>query len=89
MCGDTFGHLFRLTTFGESHGPALGCIVDGCPPGMELTEQDLQHGLDRRKPGQSRHVTQRREDDAVQVDLAVVLADPELRGKHVLEGAGS
>ncbi|MBK8163436.1 MAG: chorismate synthase [Gammaproteobacteria bacterium] len=67
MSGNSIGKLFTVTTFGESHGPALGCIVDGCPPGMELSEQDLQHDLDRRKPGQSRHVTQRREDDAVQI----------------------
>jgi chorismate synthase len=55
MSGNSIGKLFTVTTFGESHGPALGCIVDGCPPGMELSEQDLQHDLDRRKPGQSRH----------------------------------
>jgi len=67
MSGNSIGKLFTVTTFGESHGPALGCIVDGCPPGLPLTEQDLQHDLDRRKPGQSRHVTQRREDDAVQI----------------------
>ena len=67
MSGNSIGKLFTVTSFGESHGPALGCIVDGCPPGMELSEQDLQHDLDRRKPGQSRHVTQRREDDAVQI----------------------
>jgi len=67
MSGNSIGKLFTVTTFGESHGPALGCIVDGCPPGLPLSEQDLQHDLDRRKPGQSRHVTQRREDDAVQI----------------------
>ncbi|MGH6611023.1 MAG: chorismate synthase [Burkholderiaceae bacterium] len=63
----TFGHLFRVTNFGESHGPAIGCVVDGCPPGMPLTESDLQHDLDRRKPGTSRHVTQRRESDRVEI----------------------
>lgn len=67
MSGNTFGKLFALTTFGESHGPALGAIVDGCPPGLPLSEEDLQHDLDRRKPGQSRFTTQRREDDAVKI----------------------
>ena len=67
MSGNSFGKLFTVTGFGESHGPALGCIVDGCPPGMELSEQDLQHDLDRRKPGKSRHTTQRRESDEVQI----------------------
>lgn len=63
----TFGHLFRVTNFGESHGPAIGCVIDGCPPGMPLTESDLQRDLDRRKPGTSRHVTQRRESDRVEI----------------------
>lgn len=67
MSGNSFGKLFTVTSFGESHGPALGCIVDGCPPGMELCEQDLQRDLDRRKPGKSRHTTQRREADEVQI----------------------
>jgi len=67
MSGNTFGTLFTVTSFGESHGPALGAIVDGCPPGMALSEGDIQHDLDRRKPGQSRHTTQRRESDAVQI----------------------
>ncbi len=67
MAGNTFGQLFRVTTFGESHGLALGAIVDGCPPGMALTEADLQGDLDRRKPGTSRFTTQRREDDAVKI----------------------
>ncbi|MDH5437173.1 MAG: chorismate synthase, partial [Gammaproteobacteria bacterium] len=67
MSGNSIGKLFTVTGFGESHGPALGCIVDGCPPGMELSELDLQHDLDRRKPGQSRHTTQRREDDKVRI----------------------
>jgi chorismate synthase len=67
MSGNSFGKLFTVTGFGESHGPALGCIVDGCPPGLELDEQDLQHDLDRRKPGKSRHTTQRRETDQVQI----------------------
>ena len=67
MSGNTFGKLFTVTTFGESHGIALGCIVDGCPPGLELTEADLQVDLDRRKPGTSKFTTQRREDDEVQI----------------------
>ncbi len=67
MSGNTFGKLFTVTTFGESHGLALGCIVDGCPPGLELTEADLQGDLDRRKPGTSKFTTQRREDDVVKI----------------------
>ena len=67
MSGNSFGKLFTVTTFGESHGPALGAIVDGCPPGLELSEADLQRDLDRRKPGQSRHTTQRREADRVRI----------------------
>jgi chorismate synthase len=67
MSGNTFGKLFTVTTFGESHGPALGCVVDGCPPGLSLCEADLQVDLDRRKPGTSRYTTQRREDDAVKI----------------------
>ncbi|PIV47513.1 MAG: chorismate synthase, partial [Gallionellaceae bacterium CG02_land_8_20_14_3_00_60_115] len=67
MSGNTFGTLFTVTSFGESHGAAIGCIVDGCPPGMELCEADLQIDLDRRKPGTSRHVTQRRESDMVEI----------------------
>jgi chorismate synthase len=67
MSGNSFGKLFVVTSFGESHGPAIGCIVDGCPPGMALTEADLQNDLDRRKPGTSRHTTQRREADEVQI----------------------
>jgi len=67
MSHNTFGHLFRVTTWGESHGPSLGCVVDGCPPGIRFTLNDLQVWLDKRKPGQSRFVTQRREDDLVKV----------------------
>jgi len=63
----TFGHLFCVTNFGESHGPAIGCVIDGCPPGMALAEADLQRDLDRRRPGTSRHVTQRRESDRVEI----------------------
>jgi chorismate synthase len=67
MSGSTFGHLFRVTNFGESHGPAIGCVIDGCPPGLPLSEADIQPELDRRRPGTSRHVTQRQEADQVQI----------------------
>ena len=67
MSGNTFGKLFAVTSFGESHGPAIGCVVDGCPPGLAVSEADIQAELDRRKPGTSRHVTQRREPDAVEI----------------------
>ena len=67
MSGNTLGTLFTVTTFGESHGPAIGCVVDGCPPGLALSEADIQPDLDRRKPGTSRHVTQRREGDVVEI----------------------
>ncbi len=67
MAGSSFGELFRVTTFGESHGPAIGCIVDGCPPGMRLDASDIQQELDRRRPGQSRHTTQRQEEDQVEI----------------------
>ncbi|MDI4633227.1 chorismate synthase [Pelomonas sp. V22] len=67
MSGSTFGELFRVTNFGESHGPAIGCVIDGCPPGMDLREADIQPELDRRRPGTSRHVTQRNEPDAVEI----------------------
>ena len=67
MSGNTFGTLFTVTSFGESHGPAIGCVVDGCPPGLEITAEDIQAELDRRKPGTSRHVTQRREPDSVEI----------------------
>ena len=67
MSINSFGHLFRVTTWGESHGPALGCVVDGCPPGVVLTEADVQPWLDARKPGQSKYTTQRREEDAVEI----------------------
>ena len=67
MSGSSIGKLFSVTNFGESHGPAIGCVVDGCPPGMELCAEDIQAQLDRRKPGTSRHVTQRRESDTVEV----------------------
>ena len=70
MSGNSIGKLFTVTTFGESHGLALGCTVDGCPPGIPLTEADIQLDLDRRKPGTSRHTTQRREADQVKINLS-------------------
>ncbi len=75
MSFNTFGHLFRVTTFGESHGPAIGCVVDGCPPRIPLSEADIQPYLDRRRPGQSRFTTQRQEPDTVRI-LSGVFADP-------------
>lgn len=75
MSHNTFGHLFRVTTWGESHGPALGCVVDGCPPGLRFKLAEIQAWLDKRKPGQSRFVTQRREDDLVRVLSGVMLDD--------------
>ena len=67
MAGNTIGQVFTVTTFGESHGEGLGCIIDSCPPGLPLTAADIQADLDRRKPGTSRHVTQRREADEVEI----------------------
>src|SRR5919112_2746240 len=67
MSGNTFGTLFAVTNFGESHGPAIGCVIDGCPPGMQLSAADIQPDLDRRRPGTSRHVTQRQEEDKVEI----------------------
>ncbi len=81
MSHNTFGHLFRVTTWGESHGPALGCVVDGCPPGIALTEADLQVWLDRRKPGGSKFVTQRQEADAVKI-LSGVFEDARTDGQR-------
>lgn len=79
MSHNSFGHLFRVTTFGESHGPALGCVVDGCPPLLPLTESDIQAELDRRRPGQSRFTTQRREPDQVRI-LSGVFEDERTGG---------
>src|ERR671933_2775471 len=76
MSYNSFGHLLRVTTFGESHGPALGCVVDGCPPGIPLEAGDIQAELDRRRPGQSRFTTQRKEPDQVKI-LSGVMAHPE------------
>ena len=67
MSGNTIGKLFTLTTFGESHGPSLGCIIDGCPPGLFISEKDIQFDLDRRKPGKSRYTTQRMEGDQIKI----------------------
>ncbi len=67
MSHNSFGHLFRITTWGESHGPAIGCVVDGCPPGIPITEAEIQAFLDKRKPGQSRYTTQRQEPDQVRI----------------------
>jgi chorismate synthase len=80
MSHNTFGHLFRVTTWGESHGPALGCVVDGCPPGIGLTEADIQPWLDRRRPGQGKFVTQRQEPDAVRI-LSGVFQDERTPGQ--------
>ena len=73
MSHNSFGHLYRVTTWGESHGPALGCVVDGCPPGIEFTLAEIQSYMDKRKPGQSKFTTQRREDDAVKILSGVLL----------------
>ena len=84
MSHNTFGHLFRVTTWGESHGPALGCVVDGCPPGIPLTEADVQAWLEKRRPGQGKFVTQRQEPDAVRI-LSGVFSD-ERRPQQVTTG---
>ena len=84
MSFNTFGQLFRVTTFGESHGPAIGCVVDGCPPRIPLTEADIQPYLDKRRPGQSRFTTQRQEPDMVKI-LSGVFAD-EATGRQVTTG---
>ena len=101
MSGSTLGTLFTVTTFGESHGPAIGCVIDGCPPGMELSEADIQADLDRRKPGTSRHVTQRREDDLVEIlsgvyegkttgtPIALLIRNVDQRSKDYAKIAGS
>ena len=81
MSHNSFGHLFRVTTFGESHGPALGCVVDGCPPGIALSAADIQADLDRRRPGQSKYVTQRREPDEVEI-LSGVFEDERTDGSR-------
>ena len=85
MSHNTFGHLFRVTTFGESHGVALGCVVDGCPPGLALEAEEIQAELDRRKPGQSRFTTQRREPDQVKI-LSGVFADDRTGGRQLTTG---
>src|SRR5205814_5101923 len=80
MSFNTFGHLFRVTTFGESHGPAIGCVVDGCPPGIPLVEADIQADLDRRRPGQSKYVSQRKEPDLVRI-ISGVFQDDQTNGQ--------
>ena len=84
MSHNTFGHLFRMTTWGESHGPAIGCVVDGCPPGIPITAAEIQVFLDRRKPGQSRFTTQRREPDEVEILSGVF---PDDQGRQLTTGA--
>src|SRR5271165_1796862 len=84
MSFNTFGHMFRVTTFGESHGVAIGCVVDGCPPLIPLVAEDIQRDLDRRRPGQSRFTTQRQEADAVKI-LSGVMAHPDT-GEQVTTG---
>ena len=85
MSHNSFGHLFRVTTWGESHGPAIGCIVDGCPPRLPISEDEIQFHLDKRRPGQSRFTTQRREPDKVKI-MSGVFADPDT-GEQVTTGA--
>src|SRR5665213_2940143 len=75
MSFNTFGHMFRFTSFGESHGAAIGCVVDGCPPRIALTVEDIQRELDRRRPGQSRFTTQRQEPDTVKIMSGVLTGD--------------
>ena len=82
MSFNTFGHLFRFTTFGESHGAAIGCVVDGCPPRIPLTEADIQVYLDKRRPGQSRFTTQRQEPDAVKIMSGVFTGERRQAGDH-------
>ena len=84
MSHNTFGHLFRITTWGESHGPAIGCVVDGCPPGLPITAEQIQVFLDKRRPGQSRFVTQRQEPDTVEILSGVF---PDRDGRQVATGA--
>ena len=97
MAGNTFGTLFAVTSFGESHGPAIGCVIDGCPPHLDLQESDLQHDLDRRRPGQTRHTSQRREPDQVKIlsgvfegkttgtPIALVIENQDARSKDYSE----
>ncbi|MGB8045682.1 MAG: chorismate synthase, partial [Pseudolabrys sp.] len=84
MSFNTFGHLFRFTSFGESHGAAIGCVVDGCPPRIPLKQEDIQRELDRRRPGQSRFTTQRQEPDAVKI-MSGVFTDEQI-GEQVTTG---
>ena len=79
MAGNTFGQLFTVTSFGESHGPGLGCVVDGCPPGLALDEEDIQRDVERRRSGTSRYTSQRREPDRVRILSGVFEAAPPAR----------
>ena len=81
MSHNTFGHLFRVTTWGESHGEAIGCVVDGCPPGIAITKEEIQVFLDKRRPGQSRFTTQRKEPDTVEI-LSGVFPDADEAQRH-------
>ena len=87
MSHNTFGHLFRVTTWGESHGPALGCVVDGVPPGIALTAEMIQGFLDKRRPGNGKFVTQRQEPDAVRI-LSGVFEDERTNGQRKLSATG-
>ena len=101
MSGNTLGKLFCVTSFGESHGPAIGCVVDGCPPGLGIAESDIQQDLDRRKPGTSRYVTQRRENDTVEIlsgvyegkttgtPIALLIRNVDARSRDYAEDSGS
>ena len=80
MSFNTFGKLFRFTTWGESHGPAIGCVVDGCPPNIPINESDIQKELNKRKPGQSKFTTQRKEDDKINICLLYTSPSPRDRG---------
>ena len=83
MSGNAFGKIFKIMTFGESHGTAMGCILDGCPPEIEISEEDIQLELDRRKPGQSDVTTQRQEDDAVKILSCLLYTSPSPRDGRI------
>ena len=88
MAGNTQGKLFTVTTFGESHGPGLGCIVDGCPPGLALTEDDIQADVERRRTGRSRHTSQRKETDAIRIISGVFEGPAAGKLKRIRKGRG-
>ena len=85
MSFNTFGKIFRFTTWGESHGPAIGCVIDGCPPNIEISEKDIQKDMDRRRPGQSKFTTQRKESDKVEIMSGVY--EGKTTGMPILLGA--